>query len=317
MPRRGLAIGCGGTLGFAWTAIALQAVQRQLDWDPRTAEVLLGTSAGSEMVALLGSGRSADDIVAALDGGTEDPVLARHLAHHPGKRPPLPRLGWPARGLLARGELDPTARLAGLLPRGGGDAGWLRELGARLADERRADEQSASVGDWVAHPATWIVAADASTGARVAFGSPEAPKAGLGQAIAASWAIPGWFPPVLIAGRHYLDGGTVSSVSADLLAPLELDELVVLAPMTSEQPAPATGLSRLERLLRRRMTLGLNRELRKLRGTKVIRVEPGPAELAAMGFNFMDPRRVQSTVDAARSHAPDRVRAAITRGVAA
>lgn len=321
MPRRGLAIGCGGTLGFAWTAIALQAMERELGWDARTAAVLLGTSAGSEMVALLGSGRSTEDVVAALDGATDDPVLARHLAFHPGNRPPLPRLSWPALGLLPRGlrgEIDLTAGLAGLLPRGRGDAGWLRELGDDLA----------GADGWVEHPATWIVAADAATGARVAFGSPtaphaglgaNAPRAGLGEAIAASWAIPGWFPPVAVAGRHYLDGGTVSSVSADLLLPLALDELVVLAPMTSAQPAPGTGLERLERLLRRRMTRGLDREIRQLQaaGTRVIRVEPGRVELAAMGANFMDLRRRRSTVDTARRHTPARVRAAISRGVSA
>ena len=86
MTRRGLAIGCGGTLGFAWTAIALQAVERELGWDARTAEVLVGTSAGSEMVALLGSGRSVAEIAADLGSPA------------PGIRPPLPRLSWPALG---------------------------------------------------------------------------------------------------------------------------------------------------------------------------------------------------------------------------
>ena len=68
------------------------------------------------------------------------------------------------------------------------------------------------------------------TGARVAFGSPGAPRAQLGDALAASWAVPGWFPPVTVAGRRYLDGGTISSVSADLVIPRQLDELVVVAP---------------------------------------------------------------------------------------
>lgn len=286
--RRGLAIGCGGTLGFAWTAIALRAVERDLGWDARTADVLIGTSAGAEMVALLGSGRSVDDIVAALDGKSDDPVLPQHLAHHPRIR--LPRLRWPALGLTARGlrgEVDLTAALAGLLPAGRGDATWLRELGDRIE---------------VTHPATWMVAADATTGARVAFGSPDAPKADVGDAIAASWAIPGWFPPVPIGRRHYVDGGTISSVSADLLVPLGLDEVIVVAPMTSDPPVPAKGLARLERLLRRRMTRGLNREVAMLRaaGTRVVRVEPKPAELAVMGFNFMDVRRRPATVDITR-----------------
>lgn len=285
--RRGLALGCGGTLGFAWTAVALQA----LDWDVRTADVLLGTSAGAEMAALLGAGHAVDDIVAALDGASDDPVLSWLVRQHPGIRPPLPRFGWPATGLAVRalrGEVDVTAGIAGLLPRGRGDATWLRELGDRLT---------------LTHPAVWLVAADVATGERVAFGAPGAPGAPLGDAIAASWAIPGWFPPVEVAGRRYLDGGTVSSVSADLLVPLELDEVVVVAPMTSAVPAPARGLSRLERLLRRRMTRGLDREIARLRaaGTRVVRVEPGPAELAAMGFNFMDVRRRRATLTAART----------------
>ncbi len=294
MPSRGLALGCGGTLGFAWTAIALQAVERELGWDARTADVVVGTSAGAEMAALLGSGCSVDDIVATLE---------EHLSHHPGGRPKIPGLSWPARGLVAqglRGRVDLTAALAGLLPIGRGDALWLRELSDRVA----------GADGWVSHPATWLVAADAATGARVAFGSPGAPEVGLGTAIAASWAVPGWFPPVTVSGRRYLDGGTISSVSADLLVPLELDEVIVVAPMTSAQPVPATGLARLERVLRRRMTRGLDREIALLRkaGTRVVRIEPGPGELAAMGFNFMDTRRVRSTVDAARQYTVGLVR---------
>lgn len=47
MTRRGLAVGCGGTLGFAWTAIALQALERELPWDARTGElVAFGSAAG-------------------------------------------------------------------------------------------------------------------------------------------------------------------------------------------------------------------------------------------------------------------------------
>jgi NAD(P)-dependent dehydrogenase (short-subunit alcohol dehydrogenase family) len=40
MTRR-LVIGCGGTLGFGWTAVALTALERQLGWDARSAEVLV------------------------------------------------------------------------------------------------------------------------------------------------------------------------------------------------------------------------------------------------------------------------------------
>src|SRR5689334_17315736 len=95
-PRRGLAIGCGGTLGFAWTAVALDAIERELDWDVRTADVLIGTSAGSELVGALGSGLTPADLLAALDGTPDaDPVLAGHVHVHPGAAPPVPSLRFP------------------------------------------------------------------------------------------------------------------------------------------------------------------------------------------------------------------------------
>ena len=168
MTSRALAIGCGGTLGFAWTAAALDAVEQALGWDLRTADVLVGTSAGSELVAALGSGRTPSDLVAALEGAPDaDPVLAAHLARHPGTVPPVPALGLPGLGLTRAGVRNRTAytALAGLLPRGRGDASWLKEYGDALA----------SAGGWTAHPDTWIVAADSVTGERVAFGSDGAP----------------------------------------------------------------------------------------------------------------------------------------------
>ena len=304
--RRALAIGCGGTLGLAWTAVALRALEEALDWDARTADVLVGTSAGSELVAALGSGRTPQDLLDALDGTPgADPVFAAHVAAHPGKVPPLPAPSLPALGLVRAGAYrrSPYGALAGLLPRGRGDAGWLRTYGDALAGP----------GGWVDHPAAWLVAADAATGERVAFGSPGAPEATLGAAVAASWAIPGWFPPVEIAGRRYVDGGAVSSVSADLLLGQAVDEVVVVAPMTTEGGAPARGLDRVERLLRSQMTAVLDREVERLReaGIRVVRVEPGPEELAAMGPNFMDLGRREATLAAARRHVPGRVAAAL------
>lgn len=315
MTRRALAIGCGGTLGLAWGVVALRSVETALGWDAREADVLLGTSMGSEMVAALGAGHSVRELLDALeDAPGADPVLRRHLYTHPGKVPPVPAPIWPALGLVRAGIRRRSAytALAGLLPRGRGDAAWLRQFGRDLAG-----------GGWVDHPATWIVAGDAATGERVTFGAPGSPAVDLGGAIAASWAIPGWFPPVRIGDRQYVDGGAVSSVSADLLTgfrqaqpPVDqgqppIDEVIILAPMTSEGGAPARGVDRIERLLRSQMTCGLDQEVARLRaaGIRVIRIEPTDDELAAMGPNFMDVDRRPATIAAARDAAGQRIAA--------
>ena len=301
-----MVLGCGGTLGFAWSAVTLVELERALGWDARNADVLVGTSAGSEMVAALGSGRSAAQVLAALDGESgADPVLAAHLAIHPGMVPPMPAPALPHPRAIAAGVRrgDALAALAGVAPRGRGDATWLRAFGDELAGP----------DGWVGHPATWLVAADVRTGERVAFGSPGAPKATLGEAIAASWGIPGWFPPVPVGGHRYIDGGAVSTGSADLLAPLGLDVVVVIAPMTTAGGLPARGLDRAERLLRSSMTKVLDREVALLeqQGARVIRIEPGAGELAAMGPNFMDRRRVPATLAAARAAVPATIEKAL------
>ncbi|RJO72270.1 patatin [Nocardia panacis] len=305
--KRGLALGCGGILGAAWLIAALAATRDVLDWDPREAEVLLGTSAGAELATMLGSGRSVDELVAMQDGTTIDSTLLAHLRAEPGRFPPLPRprLGSPR--LPLRRDTGGQALLSagsGLLPVGGGDANWLQRLVDRLEPDR----------DWVPHPATWLVSMDYATGTRVAFGAPGAPPASLGAALRASWAIPGWFPPVSIGGRRYVDGGAASTASVDLLAGRGLDEVVVLAPMASAARIPATSPGHLlERQLRNRMSATLAAEIAVLRaaGTEVLFVGADAADLAIMGPNFMDGRRRAATFE----HSLRNARLALEKGV--
>jgi NTE family protein len=290
MSARGLVIGCGGTVGGAWSVGVLAAVERALAWDARDAAVIVGTSAGAELALCLGAGVAVSDLVAAQRGAPgADPILAAHFANPPRMFPPRPRLKLGATALLGLGlrrRVAPLTALAGLLPEGRGDARWL----AALADHLVA------AGAWVSHPATWMVGVDVASGERVAFGSPGAPAAAARDAVRASWAIPGWFPPVAIAGRRFADGGVLSPASADLvLAPgLDLDEIVVVAPMASARPVPPAGLlDRVERLSRRAMSGTLAAEVQALRaaGVQVACIVPDASDLAVLGPNFMDPRR--------------------------
>ncbi|SDJ14340.1 NTE family protein [Actinokineospora alba] len=288
--RRGLVIGCGGTLGAAWTVGALVAVEEAFGWDPRTADVLLGTSAGAEFVTLLGSGVGVGELLDAHRGlpGVRDAV-SRHLAAAPHRFPPLPHARFGSLKLARRRDAAGMTRLTGLLPVGSGHPAFLIDLVDALVP----------AGGWVKHPAAWVVGCDYDTGERVAFGSPTAPTASMKDAVCASWAVPGWFPPVEIDGRRFADGGIASPTSADLLLPLGLDEVVVLAPMASVDPGRPKGLRRVEQLVRTRMSRLVDAEVAALRaaGTKVLRLDPGPEDLAAMGPNFMDGRRAARVLE--------------------
>jgi NTE family protein len=288
--RRGLVLGAGGVLGASWTVGALAAVQEELGWDPREAEVLVGTSAGSVLASALSCGVSVDDLLAHQRGEQ----TAMTIAFDPdrdagGATPPipLPFVGSP-RGVLHTAlrpwSKTPAAAVAAWLPRGRGSI----DVVGRLVDGVLPR------GGWTSHAATWIVASEHDTGRRVAFGRSGSPTCDLRQAVMASCAIPGWYEPIRIDGRDYVDGGVCSPTSVDLLQHLGLDEVVVLSPMTSmTYDAPTTVAGRLERRFRRIMTKRTLGEVKRVaaRGAKVHFLGPTAEDLAVIGVNLMDPRR--------------------------
>jgi NTE family protein len=290
--RRGLVLGAGGVLGAAWTIGALAALEQQYGWDPRDARVLIGTSAGSVLAAALGCGVGVDTLLNHQKGVVVegDPRLEYdHDADSGGALPPLPRPGiGSARGLLAAARhplrVTPMGALSSVLPKGRGN---LEPVG-RLVDA------ICPRGAWAAHPQTWVVAMDYDSGRRIPFGRDGAPHASLRAAVMASCSIPGWYAPVPIGGRRYVDGGVCSPTSIDLVLPLALDEVVVLSPMTSlEYDRPATVAGRLERHVRRVSTRRVVGEMKKVAatGTKVTFLGPNAEDLDAIGVNMMDPRR--------------------------
>jgi NTE family protein len=292
MTKRGVVLGGGGVLGAAWMIGALQALSETYDWDPREAGALVGTSAGSVLAGLLGSGIGVETLVNHQRGvpGPGDPQVDFDPdTASGGPLPPRPRLRLGSTALLARAvrnprKMPPLAILSGLAPRGRGNLDGIGQL-IRAANPDH---------DWAPHPATWIVTMDYETGKRVAFGRPGAPAATLAEAVTASCSIPGWYQPTVIGGRRYVDGGACSPTSLDLLDGFGLDEVIVLAPMASfDYDEPQSVVGRLERRFRRAMTKRVLHEAGKVRrhGTTVTILGPGKEDLEAIGVNLMDHTR--------------------------
>ncbi|MGH3466527.1 MAG: patatin-like phospholipase family protein, partial [Thermocrispum sp.] len=150
---------------------------------------------------------------------------------------------------------------------------------------------------------------------RVAFGREDAPPAELADAVAASCAIPGFYHPVTIGGRRYVDGGVYSSTSADLLAGEPLDEVLVLAPMAGAAPLvrPRSAGEALDLGARRLMHRRLLAEVAALRraGLTVRVFTPTAADREAMGTNPLSPKHRIATFEAALRSGPARVAAAL------
>lgn len=301
-PRRGLVLGGGGILGGAWTVGALTALREVRGIDPTQCDVIIGTSAGSVLAALVAAGVSVDElrdhqlghrVTSGPLAGLEFDYEKATRAHH---RPPLPRLTGPGsarlvgQGLL--GRLSPTAMLSGLLPTG---TASLERIGHLI-------DAVTPMGHWSEHPDLWIVAMDFHTGARTVFGRAGAPSAPLADAVMASCAIPGWFQPITIAGRAYVDGGALSATSVDLLEGADLDEVIVLAPMVSQELDHPHGFwVHVERRWRVEVTRQCVAEADRVRasGIPVTVLGPGAEDLEAIGANLMEAQRRRGVIDTA------------------
>jgi NTE family protein len=306
--KRALVLGCGGVAGAAWTTATLAELERVLGWDARAADVLIGTSAGALAAGLLGAGIAVEQLVKSQRG--ELPGACWDHARDWGRAvPPTPALRFTAPKLMSgvlQGRVSLATGLTGLLPAGRAGFEPFERLFARVLPGR----------DWVPHQATWIMVVDTASGERVAFGKAGAPPAALTAAVSASYAVPGWYTPVSIGDRTYVDGGVVSPTSADLLLGTDIREAIVLAPMAAREPksAPARRNPFAE-ALRQHMTRIVDREVEALEraGIRVIRIDPSNEDIAAFGTNLMDARRRSRVFEVATATAPRAVERALRR----
>ena len=298
--RRGLVLGAGGVLGLTWMIAALGALEAEEGFDARDVEVCIGTSAGSVLAALLGCGVGVDVALRHQQGipAPADPDISWDYDRDSGGAvPPRPGFGIGSPRLLLEAarhprRVPPMAAFSAALPRGRGTLLPLHRM-VELVSEPLPG------GGWPAAPSTWIVAMDYAAGTRTVFGRDGAPPATLADAVTASCAIPGWYVPVVIDGRPYVDGGTLSPTSLDLLVGAGLDEVYVLAPMASfAYDRPRAAMARAERRWRRLVSRRVLADAEVLRasGTAVTLLGPGPEDLQTIGANLMDPRRRQAVL---------------------
>jgi NTE family protein len=285
-------------MGGAWLTGALEALATETGWDPASAERIVGTSAGSMMGALLACGIPPWFMVAHSAGrnfeGLEDadgrPARSASRSaganfRYAGGLPPLGPGSWPLiiDSLRAPNRHRPAAVLAGWLPRGFISTEPLKDTIRRVVRS-----------GWADHPSFWAVACDYADGHRVAFGREDAPEADLADAVAASCAIPGFYEPVTIAGRRYVDGGLWSTSNLDILRGCELDLVICLNPSSSLHPPHAWNpVERIAGRARRGSGRRLGNERKRLiaEGTEVVLIQPTGEDHDVMGPNLMSTRR--------------------------
>lgn len=231
--------------------------------DPRRAAAVIGTSAGALVAARLAAGI--------------DP-RADALAVSP--RPPA-----------GRADFERLTLLWGAP--GGSDDERRRRIGA-VALNHTGDPEPFVAGirsrlpGLAFPPSLTIVAVDAESGERVAFGAADGVP--LDRAVAASRAIPGLVPPIPIDGRRYIDGAVGSSTNADLA----VARTVLVVSGIGHRPRARTPEPLWADALEREVTA------LEAAGREVLVVRPGEADLAAMGDDPMSSEGARPTLAAGR-----------------
>jgi NTE family protein len=223
--KRALVLAGGGIAGIAWETGVLRGIA---DESPAVArlltesDVLVGTSAGSAVAAQLSSGHTLDELFdrqvaessAEIDSGVDIEAITDLF---------LTALGEPYEESLDRTRQQ--------MQRIGAVALATKTVPAPVRRDVIAHRLPSH--DWPDRDLR-LTAIDVATGELTVFDRESGVD--LVDAVAASCAVPGAWPPVTIGDRHYMDGGVASSVN--LVVAADCDTAVVLVPSGVDAPSP-------------------------------------------------------------------------------
>jgi NTE family protein len=266
LEGKALVLGGGGLAGLGWFAGLFHGMSLQ-GTDLRDADRMIGTSAGSATAAQLRSRQTLELLYArqtdpALIGDEAPPSMAA-MAELMASFPQLNAIIDHAERMRAVGQMAL-------------DADTVAPEVRRAMIERRLSQH-----DWPEAMLS-ITAIDADSGALVAFDSSS--EVSLIDAVSASCAVPGAWPVVEIAGRHYIDGGAYTVDNAHLAAGAE--RVVIASPFGTVSPA--------------QQGFHLNDAVAALEsgGTRVMTIEPDAQSRTAMGANPLDPATRRPSAEA-------------------
>jgi len=275
--RIGLALAGGGPLGAIYEVGALCALDESVKGlDLTDCHGYIGVSAGGFLAAGLANGVTPRELCASFIENTGDvvDVFEPALLLKPAWREFGQRLRL-LPGLLASAgwELAVDKRsLSGVLER----LGRMLPTGvfSNEALEKQLRRQFALPGrtnDFreLRHKLV-LVATQLDSGKATPFGQPGWDHVPISQAVQASAALPGLFPPVEIEGRHYVDGALKKTIHATVLLDEGLDLLICLNPLVpfdathAGKPEADARIEKIPRLVDGGLPLVLSQTFRSL-----------------------------------------------------
>jgi predicted acylesterase/phospholipase RssA len=348
-PRIGLAIAGGGPIGSMYELGALRALDEAFDGlDLTRLDCYVGVSSGAFLAAGLANRIGTAEMCRICITGDSDDVRFRPETF---LRPALfeyLRRAWRLPGLTLdwwRGALsgdgngyaygtgwsDLLARFGGLVPTGlfdnSGVERFLRDVFSRRGRSNDFRELDRTL---------FVVAVDLDSGEAVRFGDAGWDDVPISQAVQASAALPGLYPPVELRGRHFVDGALRRTMHASVLLERDIDLLIGINPLVpfnadastgaeadageesndigrrlAEGGLPAVLSQTFRTLLQSRMQVGLAKYAQQYPGIDQLVFEPNARDgelFFANAFSFAARRRIcelawRNTIDDLRARA--------------
>lgn len=252
MGKLALVLGAGGVVGIAHHVGVLRALHDELGFDPNDVTTIIGTSAGAvvaayvragydidalwELVALLArrGAQPAVDASAPQAGGVDAARAVRELMTLAGRGVNIAKRGVGMSVMLAHSTLGIP------LP-------WMtqplgRVLSPSLFDfEEDAAALSNALGTTWPRKTTWLATVDSRSSERIVCGAKASVvfagntiglrTIAFSQAVVASCAVPGVWPPQPVGNRLLVDGGVRSATNVDLARQSGATAVLVSAPL--------------------------------------------------------------------------------------
>lgn len=274
-PAKALVLGGGGTTGIAWEMGLLLGLYES-GIDVTTADLIIGTSAGSVVGAQITSGLPLEEL------------YSRQLQPLEQTREQVVQFDLAALfGVFTAGAGAPDAQTA--RARVGAAALAMKTM----PEEERLEIIAARlpVQEWPTRQRLVITTVDAQTGEEVFFDKDATVP--LTLAVAASCAVPGVYPPTAIGSHRYIDGGVRSGTNADIAkgARRVLILRAEVLDVSAIEGMPATP------------HLTFEDELAALHqsGAQTLVITPDEASTAARGPNPLDASRREVSAKAGRT----------------
>jgi NTE family protein len=276
-PYHALILGGGGPVGEAWESGVIAGLMEK-GVDLAAMDRVIGTSAGAVVGARLAGRMSGSELTTAALTRFEGP------SPQPTQPSPPPDLTFLVSKLeqLNQGKLSEQSV--------GVEVGeWalevrpiVSEAGFVASFKRRFPQPSWPAGAYE------CVSVDAGDGSLRVWS--ESSQVSPALAVASSCALPGFFAPVTIDGRRYMDGGARSATNADLARGCKT--AIVLAPTVG--PGDALAKVSVKRF---------DQELEVLRasGCKVVPIVPDAGSLSAFGGMLGNSSRAGLALEAGRN----------------